>query len=87
MAKVWTTNTGEKLKLSEMTTSHIINCIATLERFIASRPDEGAYGEPDIDSDAYMEFQSEVRANDRLQEEAEEQIKAFELELERRSDD
>ena len=31
MKKYWVTKTGEKIKISNMTTTHIINCIKMLE--------------------------------------------------------
>lgn len=45
---VWTTNSGAKLKLSQMTTSHIENCINMLDKLIIDtyqiHGDEPKYG-------------------------------------------
>lgn len=79
--QTWTTREGVKMKVSEMETSHIENCIRILVRAIASRPDEYMYGEPDNDTMALDAFNSEVRHNDQLQEDMENQIKVFKKEL------
>lgn len=84
MANTWTTKDGKTLKLRDMETSHIENCIRMLERFLATKPDPYAYGEPDNDTMAYDAFMSEVRHNDQLEEDAIEQIAKFKQELKRR---
>jgi len=33
MKRIWKTKAGEKLRIREMTTQHINNCIAVLERY------------------------------------------------------
>lgn len=79
----WKTKDGKKMKPEDMETSHIKNCVRMLERQLANRPDEYAYGEPDGDM-AQDAFHAEIRHNDQLEEDLREAVKIFEHELKRR---
>lgn len=82
----WRTRDGVTLKICDMETSHIRNCINMLKRIIACRPDEYAWGEPDSDTMAYLAFEQGIRENDRTEQGIRKQIRVFEGELERRGE-
>lgn len=76
---VWRTRAGEYMKIRDMETSHIQNCIRMLERKLTSRPVEQVYiGDSDYAEDA---VESENRHNEWLTELFSEKIKQFKHEL------
>lgn len=78
----WVTRDGKKLKLSEMTDTHIANCIALLGRSLAQRPPEQHYmGDSDFAEDA---VEAENRHNERLAASLEKAIEIFRTELNHR---
>lgn len=81
----WTTKDGKRLNIRNMETSHIRNCIRMLNRAIASRPDEYAWGEPEGDM-AQDAFNAGIRNNDILEEEMRETIGHLHKELKRRGE-
>jgi len=81
----WTTNNGEKLRVTDMQSSHIQNCIKMLQRTIATRPNEYAWGEPDGDM-ALDAFNSGIRHNDSIEQDMKNQIIVFEKVLEHRGE-
>ena len=61
----WVTADGQKLRYSEMTTSHIRNCIKMLQRKLDERPLD--YGADPSDSDGvYWALLSEERHNEKV---------------------
>lgn len=59
-APIWTMKNGTKIKVSDMETSHIQNCIKMLERALSNIPDPYQYGEPEGEM-AMDAFNSGVR--------------------------
>lgn len=81
-SKEWRTKDGQLLKIKDMQTSHIQNCVRMLEKKLASRPPEQYYmGDSDYAEDA---VESENRHNEWLSELIESKIEQFEEELKRR---
>jgi len=88
MKKVWKTKDGKKLKIREMATSHIQNCIKILNKYnkrktseILSLPEPfGEEAARTLDS-AIAEF---IESGLELNNLAEEYIESFEAELRRR---
>lgn len=79
----WKTKDGQVLRLSEMSESHIRNCIAMLERTLEKDPGEQVYmGDSDYAADA---VESENRHNDVLRDYCHEWIGIFNAELTSRS--
>jgi len=80
----WITQTGEKLKVREMETSHIENCIKMLKRALDTQPEPAVYmGDSDYASDA---VDQENRHNENLAEELKSNIDSFKRELKRRKE-
>jgi hypothetical protein len=82
--KYWITQTGEKLKVREMETSHIENCIKMLKRLLDTRPPEQVYmGESDYAEEA---VEQENRINEDRAEAIESTIDSFKRELKMRKE-
>ncbi len=79
----WVTASGQKLKYSEMGTTHIQNCIKMLERQLSERPPE-ANADGDDSDGAYWAKISEDRHNERMANSLEKTIKELKQELENR---
>lgn len=74
--KYWTTQSGERLLIKDMTTGHITNCIRILEKLLLTKP------EPSYAPAPYDEM--EDRANDDIEENIVKQIRIFKKELSKR---
>lgn len=83
MGKTWTTKDGTKMLLSEMTESHIRNCIAMLRRELTKKPDTSVY----VGDSEYAEqaVESENRINNEIAEQLVESINELNRELARRN--
>ncbi len=80
--KYWITQQGEKLKIREMTESHILNCIKMLERLLATKPEPSVYmGDSEY---AEQAVELENQANDDKAEIIQSRINSFKRELKRR---
>ena len=79
----WVTADGQKLKYSEMETSHIKNCIKMLERQLEARPPEANADNSDSDG-AYWAKVSEDRHNEELANSIEKTISELNRELSNR---
>jgi hypothetical protein len=90
MKRVWTTKNGTKLKIKDMTTHHITNCIALLERYHSTQLHNAhsflntLHGEMAIET---MENNIASLEEDGWQDKAEEYIDSFQKELERRKNE
>lgn len=80
--RYWITQSGEKLKVKNMTIVHIENCIKMLQKLLRSRPIEQSYmGNSDIAEQA-VEMENIHNAN--MTEEIINTIRNFKRELHRR---
>jgi len=79
----WKTKNGQILKPSEMETSHILNCINMLNKFLSTKPERMEYGgESEHALDA---VEQENRHNEIIKEEVMSCVKSFKRELKIRS--
>lgn len=62
----WTTKNGTKIKISEMTDSHLVNAINFLKNKLSERPAEGVYLGDSDHAEAMVE--QENRYNEELSE-------------------
>ena len=81
--KYWITQTGEKLKVKEMTTQHIENCIRMLQKHIATKPERGYYMGISDYGEEWVEMEN--RQNDEKEEMFISWINSFKRELKRRT--
>lgn len=84
----WTTREGKELKISEMETSHIQNCIKMLERLLDQNPNYPIGPEPQdlgMSEVAQDTYEMEVRHNNELEEEIITKLGQLKNELERRT--
>ena len=91
MKKTWKTKEGKKLKIKDMTTGHIQNCIKLLEKYDshcflnAYKFLDSLHGEIAIET---MENNiASAEENGYINEEAQEYIESFENELQRRKNE
>src|ERR1035437_4248960 len=80
--KYWITQTGEKLKVKEMTTQHIENCIRMLQRHIATKPEPSYYMGISDYGEEWVEMEN--RQNDEQEEMFISWINSFKRELKKR---
>lgn len=69
MNGIWTTRDGEVLKISEMTTSHIRNCVAMLDRILCkaiNRSYDGEVNVPEEFEQTYFELNEELMKRENL---------------------
>lgn len=77
--KNWITQSGQKLRVVDMETSHIKNCIRMLEKKLEDDPGEQYYtGDSDYAEDA---VEQENRANREIREKIDEALSSFKEEL------
>ena len=89
MRRTWTTKDGTKIKIKDMESSHIKNCIAMLEKYHRQEEELGWMAIGGLHGDMAIEAAENAMLNleeNGFEDKAEEFIFSFEQELERRNE-